>query len=370
MSSSAIECKMQRLAFVLAAFAIATSSLGYQSSCPEGVDLCHPANKCRVCHPSCRHCQNLSNNSCASDDCMSCHAGQSILVKYSDGTGPCVDNDEAYIATCPKGHELCKPGNRCLACPRGCRYCQGNGTLCGVNDCTRCEPHLVLATTAARPDRGSCRAPSMSWKLTCPRGVRGCSTVNQCHTCSEGCLYCTSPNTTRCPAESCLKCKPDYYIRKSHRGSTGHCVPKSQFRSESQSQQAQEHNTRPASAGARGRVVEVEAKEHQQYGQSNGQNRQQNGQNRQQQPSLDQGKKPTTKIPTESMHESSAYASQDTAGRLKGKSARITSWRKLVSDVQSGKLKLTVQTVMQACALLATSAVIRLSQALAILVMF
>eukprot|EP00045_Choanoeca_perplexa_P003598 m.32138 g.32138 ORF g.32138 m.32138 type:complete len:355 (+) comp12130_c0_seq1:85-1149(+) len=347
---------------VFGLLAIASFSSSYQHSCPKGNNLCHPANKCKACPSTCKFCQNLSNSTCHEDDCMSCHSGQSVLVKYSDGTGPCVDNDEAFIATCPKEFPMCLPGNRCLTCPRGCQYCQGSGTLCTIADCTRCEAHLVLKTPASSPHRGICRQPVESWKLTCPRGIRGCSQLNQCTTCPEGCHFCTAHNVTRCPTRSCLECAPGYRMKKAPGASLGQCVADTdRSLGESQPRQQREATASTQSVGARGRVAA----------------------------SFDDGSPPIVPAQVRNRatteHETTITGDEDVAKTSSvytwrdkiraeqsraSKKVKLGSWWDLATAIADGSIQLTWKNMLQTAILVVTAAMIRLSQSLAVLVIF
>eukprot|EP00049_Salpingoeca_infusionum_P025626 m.20799 g.20799 ORF g.20799 m.20799 type:complete len:131 (+) comp8205_c0_seq2:86-478(+) len=55
----------------------------FSKTCPEDASPnCHPGNKCTKCHPTCKYCQNLSNDTCDVSDCMVCKDDLFLITKY------------------------------------------------------------------------------------------------------------------------------------------------------------------------------------------------------------------------------------------------------------------------------------------------
>ncbi len=67
-------------------------SYGYQeeSTCPLEIPGCSEDNLCTSCYESCGYCQDMDNEMCGPEDCMTCIEGYALSPLYDDGTGVCV----------------------------------------------------------------------------------------------------------------------------------------------------------------------------------------------------------------------------------------------------------------------------------------
>ena len=232
------------LIFTLAA---TPSSSAYKKTCPaRGHPLCHPGNMCTQCHPTCKLCQNLDRPLCGVADCMTCKRGYYLRPQYMDGTGPCVEADQAYLPTCPRGVPGCAPGNRALRCHPSCATCWSDATVvASANQCVTCpsKSFLLLSaddekekkkkksgsgsgffglggslsgedgTSASSVRAGTCISRRHGYKSTCPAdGHEACTPENQCKSCAPGCALCDAPDKLQCGPSDCVKCRPGYRL--------------------------------------------------------------------------------------------------------------------------------------------------------------
>eukprot|EP00049_Salpingoeca_infusionum_P025625 m.20793 g.20793 ORF g.20793 m.20793 type:complete len:312 (+) comp8205_c0_seq1:86-1021(+) len=235
----------------------------FSKTCPEDASPnCHPGNKCTKCHPTCKYCQNLSNDTCDVSDCMVCKDDLFLITKYSDGTGQCVPEEVAFKPTCPIENKLCLPGNKCTTCPPRCRYCWSQtADMCFAVDCLECEPGFVHHRGLV-DIRGSCHSPARGYKPTCPKSFAGCSTKNQCLKCSLGCDYCQDYGVAQCASTKCLRCSTgfEFVPVQTEAGATyGECVLQ-QFHQQwqqSHPQQATPQTHRKAKATSNWAVLDI-----------------------------------------------------------------------------------------------------------------
>ncbi|EGD76696.1 hypothetical protein PTSG_08047 [Salpingoeca rosetta] len=158
---------------------------------------------------------------------MVCKEPYFLMVKFSDGTGVCVPEEEAFMETCPRSNPRCRPGNRCMVCPNGCIECQGQQLLCLPHECTACQSGYTLHLASPSDKTGTCTLRVRSFKPTCPRSAHpACSPWNQCERCAPGCAVCQSKDTNMCHDRDCLVCEHGYNLRQVDPDSgKGICVP-------------------------------------------------------------------------------------------------------------------------------------------------